>query len=43
MGKTRRERNKYRWEKLSNVRFADDVALTTDGVKDLEYQLNIVN
>ena len=39
----RRERNKYRWRKLSNLRFADDVALTTEDVKDMEHQLNTVN
>ena len=30
-------------EKLSNLRFADDVALTTDDVKDMEHQLKTVN
>ena len=30
-------------EKLSNLRFADDVALTTEDVKDIEHQLNTVN
>ena len=30
-------------EKLSNLRFADDVALTTDDVKDMERQLKTVN
>ena len=29
--------------KLSDLRFADDVALTTEGAKDLEHQLSIVN
>ena len=29
--------------KLSDLRFADDVALTTDGFKDREHQLNTVN
>ena len=29
-------------EKLSNLRFADDVALATEDVKDMEHQLNIV-
>ena len=29
-------------EKWSNLRFADDVALTTEDVKDIEHQLNIV-
>ena len=27
-------------EKLSNLRFADDVALTTEDVKGMEHQLN---
>ena len=30
-------------EKLSNLRFADDVALRTEDVKDMEHQLNTVN
>ena len=30
-------------EKLSNLRFADDVALTTEDVKDIEHHLNTVN
>ena len=30
-------------EKLSNLRFADDVALTTEGVRDMEHQLITVN
>ena len=30
-------------EQLSNLRFADDVALTTDDVKEMEHQLNTVN
>ena len=30
-------------KKLSNLRFADDAALTTEDVKDMEHQLNIVN
>ena len=30
-------------EKLSDVRFADDVALTTEDVKDMEHLLNTVN
>ena len=30
-------------EKLTNLRFADDVALTTEDVKDMEHQLNNVN
>ena len=30
-------------EKLSNLRFVDDVALTTESVKDVEHQLNTVN
>ena len=30
-------------ENLSNVRFADDVALTTEDVKNIEHQLNTVN
>ena len=30
-------------EKLSDLRFADDVAVTTKDVKDMEHQLNIVN
>ena len=30
-------------EKLLDLRFADDVALTTEGVKDMEHQLNNVN
>ena len=30
-------------EKLSSLRFADDVALTTEDVKDMELQLNTVN
>ena len=31
--RARRERNKYKWRKLSGLRFADDVALTPEGVK----------
>ena len=30
-------------EKLSNLRFADDVALTTEDVRDLEHRLIMVN
>ena len=30
-------------EKLSDLKFADDVALTTEDVKDMEHQLNTVN
>ena len=30
-------------EKLSDLRFADDVALTTENVKDMEHQLNTAN
>ena len=30
-------------EKLSNLKFADDVALTTEDVKDMEHQLSTVN
>ena len=30
-------------EKLLDLRFADDVALTTEDVKDIEHQLNTVN
>ena len=30
-------------EKLSNLRSADDVALTTEDVKEMEHQLNTVN
>ena len=30
-------------EKLSDLRFADDVALTTEDVNNMEHQLNIVN
>ena len=30
-------------EKLADLRFADDVALTTNSVKDMEIQLNILN
>ena len=30
-------------EKLTDLRFADDVALTTNSVKDMEIQLNIIN
>ena len=30
-------------EKLSNLRFADDVALTTEDVRDMERQLITVN
>ena len=30
-------------EKLSDLRFADDVSLTTNDVKDMEHKLNIVN
>ena len=30
-------------EKLSDRRFADDVALTTEDVKDMAHQLNTVN
>ena len=30
-------------EKLPNLRFTDDVALTTEDVKDMEHQLNTVN
>ena len=30
-------------EKLLDLRFADDVALTTEDVKDMEHQLNTVN
>ena len=30
-------------EKLSNLRFADDVALTTGDVKDMEHRVNTVN
>ena len=30
-------------EKLSDLRFGDDVALTTEGVKDMEQQLHVVN
>ena len=30
-------------EKLSNLRFADDVALTTKDVRDMEHQLITVN
>ena len=30
-------------EKLSNLRFADDVALTTEDVRDMEHQLITVN
>ena len=30
-------------EKLTDLRFADDVALTTSSVKDMEIQLNIIN
>ena len=30
-------------EKLSDLRFADDVALTTENVKNSEHQLNTVN
>ena len=30
-------------EKLSNLRFADDVALTTEDVRDMVHQLTIVN
>ena len=28
---------------MSNLRFADDVALTTEDVKEMEHQLNTVN
>ena len=30
-------------EKLSNLRYADDAALTTEDVKDMQHQLNAVN
>ena len=30
-------------EKLLGLRFANDVALTTEGVEDIEHQLNTVN
>ena len=30
-------------EKLSDLRFADDVALATEGVKDMEHQLNTMS
>ena len=30
-------------EKLSDLTFPDDVALTTEDVKDMEHQLNTVN
>ena len=30
-------------EKLSDLGFADDVALTTEDVKDIEHQLNTLN
>ena len=30
-------------EKLSNLRFAEDVALATKDVKDIDHQLNTVN
>ena len=30
-------------EKLLDLRFADDVALTTEVVKDMEHQLNTLN
>ena len=30
-------------EKMSNLRFADDVALTTEDVRDMEHQLITVN
>ena len=30
-------------EKLSDLIFADDVALTTEDVKEMEHQLNIIN
>ena len=30
-------------EKMSDLRFADDVALTTENVKDMEHQLSTVN
>ena len=30
-------------EKLTDLRFADDVALTTNSVEDMEVQLNILN
>ena len=30
-------------EKLSNLRFADDVALTTEDMRDMEHQLTTVN
>ena len=30
-------------EKLLDLRFPDDVALTTEDVKDMEHQLNTVN
>ena len=30
-------------EKLTDLRFADDVALTTNSVKDMEMQLNTLN
>ena len=30
-------------EKLYDLRFADDVALTTENVKDMEHQLNTVD
>ena len=30
-------------EKLTDLRFADDVALTTSTVEDMEVQLNILN
>ena len=30
-------------EKLLNLRFADDVALTTEDVRDMEHQLITVN
>ena len=33
-----RRKEYYRWRKLSDLRFADDVALTTERVKDMERQ-----
>ena len=38
----RREKN-IRHRKFSNLRFPDDVALTTEDVKNMEHQLNTVN